>query len=135
MKDRLYVTRADFDRLRHLIESRQVTVFEMEYLELLEEKLDRAEVVEPEAIPPDIVTLNSEVLLKDLDSGGVKIYRLVLPAQGRMQKSISILTPLGIAMLGYKVGEIIEFPVPRSIRRLKVLDVLLQPETAVACCV
>ena len=134
MKDHLYVTNADFDRLQLLIESQHVTVFEKEYLGMLEKELSRAQVVEPEAIPPDVVAVNSEVLLRDLDSGDTRIYKLVLPAQARAENSISILTPLGAAMLGYRVGDIIELPVPSGVWRLKVLDVLFQPEAVSVCC-
>ena len=131
MKDRLYITKADYEKLRPLIEGRRTTgSFDMKYLNLLEAELDRAEVVEPEAIPPDVVTMNSEVRLKDLDSGNIIVYRLVFPSQARTENSISVLAPIGMAMLGYQVGDIIEWPVPRGIRRLRVLEVLFQPEAA-----
>ena len=131
MKDRLYITKADYEKLQRLIEGRRTTgSFDMKYLNLLEAELDRAEVVDPEAIPPDVVTMNSEVRLKDLDSGSIIVYRLVFPSQARTENSISVLAPIGMAMLGYQVGDIIEWPVPRGIRRFKVLEVLFQPEAA-----
>jgi regulator of nucleoside diphosphate kinase len=131
MKDRLYITKADYEKLQRLIEGRRTTgSFDMKYLSLLEAELDLAEVVEPEAIPPDVVTMNSEVRLKDLDSGNIIVYRLVFPSQARTENSISVLAPIGMAMLGYQVGDIIEWPVPRGIRRFKVLEVLFQPEAA-----
>ena len=131
MKDRLYITKADYEKLQRLIEGmRSAGSFDMKYLNVLEEELGEAEIVEPEAIPPDVVTMNSEVRLKDLDSGDTVVYRLVFPTQARTENSISILAPIGMAMLGYQVGDIIEWPVPRGIRRLKVLEVLFQPEAA-----
>ncbi len=131
MKDRLYITKADYEKLQRLIEGRRTTgSVDIKYLNLLEAELDRAEVVDPEAIPPDVVTMNSEVRLKDLDSGDIIVYRLVFPSQARTENSISVLAPIGMAMLGYQVGDIIEWPVPRGIRRLKVLEVLFQPEAA-----
>lgn len=133
MKDHLYITNADFERLQLLIESQHVTVFEKEYLGMLEKELGRAKVVEPEEIPSDVVTLDSEVLLKDIDSGDTRIYKLVLPDQARAENSLSILTPLGAAMLGYRVGDVIEMPVPSVVWRLKVLDVLFQPEAVSVC--
>jgi regulator of nucleoside diphosphate kinase len=92
--------------------------------------LDRAEIVEPEAIPRDVVTMNSEVRLKDLDSAEVKVYRLVFPTRTRPENGISVLAPIGTAMLGYRVGDVIEWRVPRGVRRLKVLEVIYQPEAA-----
>ena len=131
MRDRIYITRADFERLRRLIDGRRAgNAFDLEYLDTLEQELDRADVVEPDAIPDDVVTMNSEVRLKDLDSGDVKIYRLVFPAQTRTENSVSILAPIGTALLGYRVGDTTEWRVPKGIRRLKVLEVLYQPEAA-----
>ena len=131
MRDRLYITKADYEKLQRLIEGMRTTgSFDKKYLNMLAEELDHAEVVEPEAVPPNVVTMNSEVRLKDLDSGQSIVYRLVFPAQARRENSISVLAPIGMAMLGYQVGDIIEWPVPRGIRRLKVLEVLFQPEAA-----
>jgi regulator of nucleoside diphosphate kinase len=74
--------------------------------------------------------MNSEVRLKDLDSGDVTVYRLVFPSQTRTENSISVLAPVGTAMLGYRVGDVIEWRVPKGVRRLKVLEVIYQPEAA-----
>lgn len=129
MRDRIYITDADYDRLRRLIAGRRGTgSSDNEYLEQLEQELDRAEVVEPEAIPRDVITMNSEVRLQDLDSGEIKVYRLIFPTEARTENSISVLAPIGTAMLGYRVGSVIKWRVPKGIRRLKVLKVLYQPE-------
>ena len=131
MRDRIYITEADFEKLRRLVEGRRSGAGrDSEYLDILEQELDRADVVEAEAIPQDVVTMNSEVRLKDLDSGEIKVYRLVFPSQARTENSISVLAPVGTALLGYRVGDVIEWRVPKGIRRLKVLEVLYQPEAA-----
>jgi regulator of nucleoside diphosphate kinase len=131
MRDRIYITDADYERLRRLIAGRrEANSVDHEYLDMLEQELDRAEVVEPEAIPRDVVTMNSEVRLKDLDSGEIRVYRLIFPTQSRSENSISVLAPIGTAMLGYRVGNVIEWQVPKGIRRLKVLKVIYQPEAA-----
>ncbi len=131
MRDRIYITDADCERLRRLIAGRrEANSVDHEYLDMLEQELDRAEVVEPEAIPRDVVTMNSEVRLKDLDSGETRVYRLIFPTQSRSENSISVLAPIGTAMLGYRVGNVIEWQVPKGIRRLKVLKVIYQPEAA-----
>jgi regulator of nucleoside diphosphate kinase len=134
MRDRIYITEADYEKLDRLIEGRRFTVGrDREYIEVLERELDRADIVEAEAIPRDVVTMNSEVRLKDLNSGDIKVYRLVFPSQARTENSISVLAPIGTAMLGYRVGDTIEWRVPKGIRRLKVLDILYQPEAAGVC--
>lgn len=131
MRDRIYITDADFERLRRLIAGRRgANSVDQEYLDILEQELDRAEIVQPDAIPQDVVTMDSEVRLRDLESGEVRVYRLVFPSQRRTENSISVLAPIGTAMLGYRVGDVIEWRVPKGIRRLKVLDVIYQPEAA-----
>jgi regulator of nucleoside diphosphate kinase len=90
--------------------------------------LDRAEIVERDALPGDVITMNSRAKLKDLDSGEMREYRLIFPTQERHGNDISILAPIGTAMLGYRVGDVIEWQVPRGIRRFEVVEVLYQPE-------
>ncbi|MCC6293352.1 MAG: nucleoside diphosphate kinase regulator [Bryobacterales bacterium] len=133
MRDRIYITEEDAGRLRRLIAGRRAGHTSDEtYLELLEQELDRAELVEPSAIPADVVTMNSEVSLKDLDSGEIREYRLIFPTQSRTENSVSILAPIGTAMLGYRTGDVFEWRVPKGIRRLKVLKVMHQPEAVAA---
>ncbi len=134
MRERIYITKADFERLRRLIDGRRAgNTSDFEYLDTLEQELDRADIVEPEAIPRDVVTMNSEVRLKDLDSADEKVYRLVFPTQARTGNGISVLAPIGTAILGYRVGDVIEWRVPKGIRRLQVVEVLYQPEAAGVC--
>ena len=131
MRDRIFVTKIDFEELCRLVESRRAgRSSDRQYLDTLEQELDRAEIVEPHAVPGDVVTMNSEVRLKDLDSGEVKVYRLVFPSQARTENTVSVLAPIGTAMLGYRAGDVIEWRVPKGIRRLEVLDVVYQPEAA-----
>jgi regulator of nucleoside diphosphate kinase len=131
MRDRIYITNGDFERLRRLIAGRRgANAFDREYLDMLEQELDRAEIVEQSAIPRDVITMNSEVRLKDLDSGEIQVYRLIFPTQSRTGNSVSVLAPIGTAMLGYRVGDVIEWRVPKGIRRLRVMDVIYQPEAA-----
>jgi regulator of nucleoside diphosphate kinase len=131
MRDRIYITDADSDKLRRLIARRRgQTRVDREYLETLEQELDRAEVVTSEAIPADVVTLNSEVRLLDMESGETQRYKLVLPSDFRCDESVSVLAPIGAAMLGYRAGDTFEVRTPKGTRRLMVLDVLYQPEAA-----
>jgi regulator of nucleoside diphosphate kinase len=129
MRDFIYITEADAEGLRRLIQRvRAAGPTQRQHLDMLEQELDRAEVVAAESIPRDVITMNSEVRLQDLDSGATQRYRLVFPHQLRAQDSVSVLAPIGTAMLGYRVGDVIEWPVPKGIRRLKVLEVVYQPE-------
>jgi regulator of nucleoside diphosphate kinase len=93
--------------------------------------LEKAYVVAPAEIPADVVTMNSEVAVRDLDSGQEMAFTLVFPSEADVeQRKISILAPVGTAVLGYRVGDIIEWKVPARVRNLKIKRVLYQPEAA-----
>jgi regulator of nucleoside diphosphate kinase len=133
MNDRIFITKTDFEKLRLLVERRSDGYsHDRPNLDKLEQELDRAEVVESHAIPKDTVTMNSEVRLRDMDSGHVTTYRVVFPSQVRSPKDMSVLAPIATGLLGYRAGSIVEWPVPKGIRRLKILAVLNQPSAEVA---
>ncbi len=97
---------------------------------ILEEELAKADVVQQQDIPPDVITMRSTVRLKDLDTGQEMIYGLVFPTEANYDDGkISVLAPIGTAMLGYRLGDVIEWKVPSGLRRLKVEKVLYQPES------
>ncbi|HEY6186340.1 MAG TPA: nucleoside diphosphate kinase regulator [Pyrinomonadaceae bacterium] len=127
----IYITRPDQERLTKLIEIARAREGDANrvYLNKLEEELERAEVVEQKDIPPDVITMRSTVSLKDLDTGDEMIYWLAFPTEANSDEGkISILAPVGTAMLGYRRGDVIEWEVPSGVRRLKVEKVLYQPE-------
>jgi regulator of nucleoside diphosphate kinase len=131
MRDRIFITTADFIKLKRLVAGRRSTGVDAQHLNELEQELERAELLDDgHPVPPDVVTMNSEVRLLDLDSGETKVYRLVFPSQARSGNALSVLAPIGTAILGYRVGAVIEWPVPKGVRRLKLLDVIFQPEAA-----
>ena len=95
----------------------------------LQRELERAEVVAPDKVPPDVITMNSRAQLLDLDTKERMEFTLVFPAQANIEEGkISILAPLGTAMLGYRVGDEFEWAVPYGYRRLKVIGIDFQPE-------
>lgn len=128
----IYITERDYQRLNGLIEiTRERNGVDREYLNKLEAELDRAEIVNAQDIPADVITMRSRVRLKDLVSGEANTYSLVFPTESDFNEGkISILAPIGTAILGYKRGDTIEWPVPSGLRRLKVDKVLYQPEAA-----
>ena len=126
------ITMADHERLTKLIEiaRERESVGNHEYLDRLEEELDRAEVVQQQDIPADVITMRSTVRLKDLDTSEEMIYRLVFPTEANYEEgNISVLAPIGTAMLGYRRDDVIEWEVPSGVRRLRVEEVLYQPES------
>lgn len=132
MARNIYVTEVDKKRLQKLIdEAKEFEVGHKEYLLNLEYELNRAQVVFPEKIPNDVITMNSKVALKDLDSGEEIIFTLVYPADADLNADkISIFAPVGTAIIGYRLGDIIEWKVPAGMVRLEVVNLLYQPEAA-----
>jgi len=128
----IYITKYDLTRLRELL---QVGISfaerDRQSLESLQDELDRAHVVEPTAVPHDVVTMNSRARLKDLETNEEKVYTLVFPSEANLeQQKISILAPIGTAILGYRVGDAVEWQVPGGIRKLRIEEILYQPEAA-----
>jgi regulator of nucleoside diphosphate kinase len=133
MTDRtIHITQFDNQRLRDLLAEARYTDYRgSEYLKGLEQELDRAKVVDPKTVPPDLVTMNSRVRLEDLETGEEMVYTLVFPENANLaENKISILAPIGTAMLGYRVGDVFEWKVPGGISRLKIKELLYQPESA-----
>jgi regulator of nucleoside diphosphate kinase len=129
----IYITETDRDRLSWLIESTRERdgIENREYLDKLEDELDRATIVDSKTIGADVITMRSKVRLKDLVSGEANVYSLVFPKEADFnQGKISVLAPIGTAILGFKKGDTIEWQVPSGLRRLKVDEVLYQPEAA-----
>jgi regulator of nucleoside diphosphate kinase len=129
----IYITEVDLARLRKLIEAARDSGVDsnMPYTNKLEDELDRANIVDPKEIPMDAITMRSKVRLKDLESRKEMIYSLVFPNEADVDDGrISVLAPVGTAMIGYRVGDIIEWEVPSGLRRLKVEEVLYQPEAS-----
>lgn len=95
-------------------------------------ELTRAIVLDPAAVPANAVGLNSRVELADLDTGEHESYVLTLPAAADPDQSrLSVLAPVGTALLGYREGDVVEWPTPGGMRRLKLLRVTREPEPAV----
>jgi regulator of nucleoside diphosphate kinase len=133
MKQRsIYVTEFDHKRLLDLLDAESAFgTRNRSDLIGLQNELARAHIVSAQAIPPDVITMNSKVTLVDLSLDEEMTYVLVFPADAdATQDRISILAPIGTAMLGYKVGDAFEWQVPDGLRKLKVKAVLYQPEAS-----
>jgi len=128
----IYITQSDLERLRKLLREAQYTEYrKSKYLDRLQMEIDRAIVVAPQEIPGDVVTMNSRVCLVDIDTEEEEIYTLVYPENADLKLGrVSVLAPIGTAMLGYEVGDIFEWEVPAGKRRLRVAKILYQPEAS-----
>jgi regulator of nucleoside diphosphate kinase len=133
MSDRtIYITEYDLERLTKLIEDVQDSApQDKDYLAELQKELDDAEIVASGDIPKEVITMNSQVCLLDQDTQKEEMLTLVFPQEANIsQGKISVLAPIGTAMLGYRVGEVFRWKVPTGERKLKVKKILYQPEAA-----
>lgn len=128
----ILITSLDRTRLMNILNSPAVQVgLDRERLAELRAELERAVIVEPGEIPADVITMNSKIKVRDLATNEAKEYTLVYPHKADVTRNlISILAPIGTALLGYRAGDIIEWKVPAGMRTLKVESVLYQPESS-----
>jgi regulator of nucleoside diphosphate kinase len=127
----IVVTRFDHDRLSRLIDRlrRKGSGKSESDVDALEEELDSAVVVDPYKVPATVVTMNSEVVTTSLDTGQTVVLTVVFPAEADPRAGrVSVLAPLGLALLGARVGEEITWTVPGGPRRLRVDQIRFQPE-------
>ena len=131
-EQKIYITDFDLKRLKKLLQTSSKTgERKNSYLEQLRKEVEKAVVVPSEDIPKDVITMNSKVSLIDLESMKELVYTLVFPEDAdSLSGKISVLAPVGTALLGYRVGDVIEWDVPAGKRRLKVKEILYQPEAS-----
>ena len=88
-------------------------------------ELARAIVVKEYALPPHTVRLNAEVTVIDQETDKVMQFSIVLPHHADIQqRKISILTPMGTALIGFRKGEVVEWKMPAGLKKFKILDVV-----------
>jgi len=115
-------------RLRPLVENLKKSRDDMRGLQA---ELEHARLVVPAEVPSDVITMNSKARLRDLETDEVVTYTLVFPDQANIEQGkISVVAPVGTAMLGHRVGDEFEWAVPAGAVRLRVEEVLYQPEAA-----
>lgn len=120
-KPPIIISRLDLERLERLIDDHERVD---PYLEALQAELDRAEVVAADAVPPGVVTMNSTARCREESSGKEYVLTLTYPQQAAAQGRVSVLAPIGSALLGLSVGQRIDWPSPGGkTLRLNLLDV------------
>ncbi|SDS02150.1 nucleoside diphosphate kinase regulator [Halopseudomonas sabulinigri] len=124
----IVMTRLDVQRLEKVLDNMQAP---LDLLEALEDEVLRARVVSHKRIASDVVTMNSTVRFSDEASEREFVLTLVYPEQAGRPGTISILAPVGIALLGLKVGQSINWQGPQGRPlKLKIMDILYQPEAS-----
>jgi len=129
---KLYITGLDKDRLLKLIHG-DIDLKEKNkpYINDLELELEKAAVVDPGRIPADVITMNTQVRLRFDDALEDTVYTLVYPSDSSIKEGrISVLSPIGTALLGYQAGDVIQWRVPDGTVRIEIMEILYQPEAA-----
>ncbi len=127
----IIVSAQDLRRLTSLLDTAVGKAFVRE-AGMLRNELQRAQVVPPDSVPPHVATMNSRLIYEDLDTGDEREITLVYPwIAAPDARRISVLSPLGTALLGLSVGSSIEWTMPDgSVRRWRLLAIPFQPEAA-----
>ena len=133
MKERnIFVTAHDLRRLNELLAVAGTFNYrERNDLKSLEAELRRARIVESHAVPADVVTMNTRLRFVDSEDGTSTEVVLVFPAEANIDEGkLSVFSPIGTALLGYRKGDVIEWTVPGGVRRIRIEEILYQPEAA-----
>ncbi|MCD4818405.1 MAG: nucleoside diphosphate kinase regulator [Candidatus Cloacimonetes bacterium] len=132
LEKKIYITNIDKQRLTELlVVARKFAKKDEKYLRDLECELAKCEIVESNEIPSDVITMNSKIRLWNINTKKEVIYQLVFPYDADTdQGKISILAPIGTALLGYQISDIVQWKVPAGLIKFEVKDILYQPEAA-----
>ncbi len=129
--NRIVITEFDHTRLDQLLEGRRRAGLDSPNLDELEMELERAQVVKPTEVPANVVTMNTEVQLVDLDKGDKLSLTVVFPKDADIHAGrISVLAPMGLALLGCRESEEVEWQTPSRKRRLRIERIVFQPEAS-----
>jgi regulator of nucleoside diphosphate kinase len=125
----IVMSRLDYERIEALLEDAHGRGIDTAALEA---ELERADVVEPAQMPSDVISMNSTARFRDEDSGEERELTLVYPRDANADTGrVSILAPVGSALLGVRVGQSIHWPLPGNrTATLRVLSIQYQPEAA-----
>ena len=126
----IIINEFDAERIDRLLE--QPAYANSPVANALNDELDRAQMCAPEAMPHDVVSMNSQVRFRDLTTGEERVRTLVFPAQMTDSSSqLSVMAPVGAALLGRRTGSTIHWELPGGASpHLEVLELLYQPEAA-----
>ena len=131
-KRSIYITTFDFHRLLDLIDAyRNSDHHKKVHIDALETELETAQVVDAKHIPADVVTMNSTVNLKNLATDEEITLTLVFPKDANVEEQkISVMAPIGMALLGYRVGDMVEWKVPGGWKKFQIVATIFQPEAS-----
>ncbi|HAS6681274.1 TPA: nucleoside diphosphate kinase regulator [Vibrio parahaemolyticus] len=122
----IYISSLDMNRITALLDKMPNIAAELVELEA---ELDRATVLEPEEMPSNVVTMNSTVEFKFAGEERTMTKTLVYPSELKSSDDISILAPVGSALIGLSVGQKLDWPMPnKQVKTIEIVDITYQPE-------
>ncbi len=128
-KRQIYITSFDLQRLQDHLDNLDLKT--RKQFQSLDAELKAAHVVESKKVPANVVTMNSRLVYRDIEEDSSSEVTLVFPEEANLaQGKMSVFSPIGTALLGYAVGDEIEWTVPAGTRKLKIEELLYQPEAA-----
>jgi regulator of nucleoside diphosphate kinase len=130
--NQIILSKLDFSRINKCIhDAKRLNTIGVNEVENLLHELHSAEVVDPNEIPSDIVTMNSIVRISFLNTNKTTQFQIVYPDQANIKENkISIFSPVATALIGYKVSNEIEWIVPSGLTKLRIDEIIYQPEAA-----
>lgn len=126
------LTKNDYTRIyKAITDAKNSKTINSNEAEKLLSELSKAEILPSEKIDKDVVTMNSEVKLFFENTQKEQSFKIVYPQDANLKENkISIFSPIATALIGYKIGDEIEWIVPGGMTKIKIVDLIYQPEAA-----
>jgi regulator of nucleoside diphosphate kinase len=130
--NKILLNRLDYLRIqKHINDAKQTKSINAAEADKLINELNSAKVVEPAEIPKDVVTMNSVVKITFINNNKQLKFAIVYPDQANIKENkISIFSPIATALIGYRVGDLIEWIVPAGVTKIRIDEILYQPEAS-----
>lgn len=130
--NQIVLSRLDYTRIQNYItNARQAGSINISEAKNLIGELNKAKVINPEEVPGDLVTMNSIVKITFMHSQKQLQFQIVYPGQANLKENrISIFSPIATALIGYSVGSEIEWMVPTGATKIRIDEIIYQPEAA-----
>lgn len=128
----IVMNKLDYVRIQKaILDATQTRSLKASEADNLLRELKSAKIVEPAEIPANVVTMNSIVKISFLNTNKTVQFQIVYPQEANLKEhKISILSPIATALIGYKVGDEIEWIVPAGLTKVKIEEIIYQPEAA-----
>lgn len=118
------ITNTDYNTIKNLIANCPQHLRSKE-LGQLNQELDKADIVSETSVDKDIIKINSLFEAEDVATCKKMKLKLTLPEEADIrEKKISIFSPLGVALLGFRKGMTIQWTLPGGLKQIRILDVL-----------